>query len=34
MLKLALDGFINWKKVREKIPEHENSNIHKKYFCS
>ncbi|XP_025404977.1 zinc finger MYM-type protein 5-like [Sipha flava] len=32
--KLALDGFINWKKVSERIPEHENSNIHKKYFCS
>jgi len=34
MSKLALDGFINWKKVSERIPEHENSNIHKKYFCS
>ncbi|XP_025413811.1 uncharacterized protein LOC112685953 [Sipha flava] len=30
----SLDGFINWKKVSERIPEHENSNIHKKYFCS
>jgi len=34
MSKLALDGFINWKKVSERIPEHDNSNIHKKYFCS
>ncbi|KAL4126085.1 hypothetical protein QTP88_010314 [Uroleucon formosanum] len=32
--KLALDGFINWKKVSERIPEHENSNIHKKNFCT
>ncbi|KAF0714621.1 zinc finger MYM-type protein 1-like, partial [Aphis craccivora] len=34
MSKLALNGFINWKKVSERIPEHKNSNIHKKYFCS
>lgn len=32
--KLGLGGFITWKKVSERIPEHENSNIHKTNVCS
>lgn len=32
--KLALNGFVTWKKMSERIPEHENSNIHRKHFGS
>jgi len=28
------EGLANWKKLSDKIPEHENSSNHKHYFCT
>lgn len=28
------EGFVNWKKLNEKLPDHENSQNHKLCFCS